>query len=253
MAIAREQVEKLSQDLAELEGKHVERARDKKHLEEKINHLNELGVKTDIAPTKPLEGKVTAVSSGIGLVVISIGRDDGVMEGDEFTVYRGGEFVAKIQIDRADRKWSAGKVVLKKTDPRVADDASNHIFVSAPGRGEGARIEPAPRPDGLGPLSTEVLDTDGRTFTLKLGVQPGTLLTITRDRTFVAIVLIKETAEGRSRGLVWRGIAVDSIRAGDQAQVIADVGAYVSQLPPESTQDLASRRSQQEMRLKFGW
>jgi hypothetical protein len=134
---ARQAAEKMSQDLAELEGKHVEMARDKKHLEEKINHLNQLGVKTDIAPKKPLEGKVTAVANEIGLVVISIGKDDGVMEGDEFTVYRGGDFVAKVQIDRADRRWSAGKVVLKKTDPRVADDVSNHIYVSAPRSGGG--------------------------------------------------------------------------------------------------------------------
>jgi hypothetical protein len=75
------------------------------------------------------------VANEIGLVVISIGKDDGVLEGDEFTVYRGGDFVAKIQIDRSDRKWSAGKVVLKKSDPRVADDVSNHIFVSGPRSG----------------------------------------------------------------------------------------------------------------------
>ncbi len=134
---ARQQSEKLAQDLAQLEEKHVDLARDRKHLEEKIAHLNQLGVNTEIAPKKLLEGKVTAVAIEIGLVVISIGKDMGVMEGDEFTIYRGGEFVAKIVIDRADARWSAGKVVLKKTDPRVADDASNHIFVSAPRAGGG--------------------------------------------------------------------------------------------------------------------
>jgi hypothetical protein len=134
---ARQASEKLAQDLAELEVKHVDMAKDKKHMEEKLNHLVQLGVKVDIAPKKPLEGKVTAVANEIGLVVISIGKDDGVMEGDEFTVYRGGDFVAKIQVDRADRRWSAGKVVLKKTDPRVADDVSNHIYVSAPRPGGG--------------------------------------------------------------------------------------------------------------------
>jgi hypothetical protein len=132
---ARQTSERLAQDLAELEGKHVEMARDKKILEEKINHLNQLGVNVNVAPKKTIEGKVTAVANEIGLVVISVGKDDGVLEGDEFTIFRGGDFVAKIVVDRADRKWSAGKVVLKKTDPRVADDASNHIFVSAPKQG----------------------------------------------------------------------------------------------------------------------
>jgi hypothetical protein len=127
---ARQEAEKMRQDLAELETKHVEMARTKRQLEEKIVAVNLAGGNTNVAPRRPLQGKVTAVANEIGLVVISIGKDDGVLEGDEFTVYRGGDFVAKISIDRADRKWSAGKVILKKTDPRVADDASNHIFVA---------------------------------------------------------------------------------------------------------------------------
>jgi hypothetical protein len=127
--------ERLQQDLGQLEEKHVEMARDKKHLEEKINAIAQSGANVNVAPKKAMEGKVTAVANEIGLVVISIGKDDGVMEGDEFTIYRGGDFVAKIVVDRSDRKWSAGKVVLKKTDPRVADDVSNHIFVSGPRAG----------------------------------------------------------------------------------------------------------------------
>jgi Ca-activated chloride channel family protein len=129
---AQQLAERTKQDLAQLEEKHVEFARDQKHLEEKINALAQNGGNLNIAPRKALEAKVTAVANGIGLVVMSIGKDDGVLEGDEFTVFRGGDFVAKIVIDRADRKWSAGKVILKKSDPRVGDDVSNHIFVSRP-------------------------------------------------------------------------------------------------------------------------
>jgi hypothetical protein len=136
---ARQQSERLAQDLASLEEKHVDMAREKKLLEEKINAIALAGGSSavNVAPRKPLEGKVTAVANEIGLVVISIGKDAGVLEGDEFTIFRGGDFVAKIVIDRADRSWAAGKVVLKKTDPRVADDASNHIFVAAPRAGGG--------------------------------------------------------------------------------------------------------------------
>ncbi|HXX93605.1 MAG TPA: hypothetical protein VEN81_08220, partial [Planctomycetota bacterium] len=250
---ARMEMEKLSIDLAELEGKYVDMAREKQHLEEKLNHLTEMGIKTDVAPKKPMEGKVTAVANEIGLVVISIGKDDGVMEGDEFTVYRGGDFVAKIQIDRADRKWSAGKVVLKKTDPRVADEASNHIYVSAPRPDGTVELRTSPRADGLGPLSTEVLETDGRTLMLKLGVEPGILFAITRDRTFVAVVQITETVEGRSRGIVWRGLAVGPIHAGDSAQTIADPGGFLAGLPPEAKKILASLRGLEAMREKLRW
>jgi myosin heavy subunit len=129
---ARQEAEVLQKSLAGLEENHVVLARDKKRLEETIKALNDRGIDTDlVTPKKLLEGKVTAVSTEIGLVVISIGRDDGVLEGNEFTIYRGGQFIAKITIDRVDRKWSAGRVTLKKDDPRVSDDASNSIFVSS--------------------------------------------------------------------------------------------------------------------------
>ncbi len=133
----RQLAERLQQDLAELENKHVEVAREKKLLEERISHLNQMGVKTEVAPKRALEGKVTAVAPEIGLVVISIGRDAGVGDGDEFAIYRGGDFVAKIVVDRTDKRWAAGKIVLKKVDPRVADDVSNQIVVSAPKPGAG--------------------------------------------------------------------------------------------------------------------
>jgi Ca-activated chloride channel family protein len=128
---ARQLAERLQQDLGQLEEKHVEMALDKKHLEEKINAIAQNGGNVNTAPVKSLEGKVTAVANEIGLVVMSLGKDDGVLEGDNFSIYRGGEFVAKLVVDRADRKWAAGKVVFKMSDPRVGDDADNHRFYGA--------------------------------------------------------------------------------------------------------------------------
>ena len=123
---ARQEAERLKKDLSELEANHVDLARELKELKEKL-------AKAPV-PRKAILGKVTAVANDISLVVISVGKDDDVLVGDEFTIYRGGvkagEFVAKIVIDRVDRKWSSGRVALKKKDPRVGDDVSNHIFVS---------------------------------------------------------------------------------------------------------------------------
>ncbi|MHC4606181.1 MAG: hypothetical protein ACYTAF_04525 [Planctomycetota bacterium] len=127
---ARQEAQRLQKDIAELESYHVSLAREHKRLEEIIEELNRMGVRTDVSPKKALTGRVTAVSNDIGLVIISIGKDDDVRAGDEFTVYRNDNFVAKIVIDRVDRRWSAGRVVLKMMDPRVGDSASNHIFVS---------------------------------------------------------------------------------------------------------------------------
>jgi Ca-activated chloride channel family protein len=134
---------RLEKDLALLEAKRVEIARGKKELEERLNAVVQAGGNPHSAHKKPLEAKVTALSSELGLVVISIGKDDGVLEGDEFTVHRGGDLVATIVIDRADRKWAAGKIVLRKTDPRMGDEVSNHFFVSGTRLG----IAESPRPD----------------------------------------------------------------------------------------------------------
>jgi hypothetical protein len=127
---ARQEQERLSRDLAELEAKHVEVAREKNRLEENIAHLEQSGIRTTIGPRKKLEGRVQAVSSEIGLVVIDLGQEAGVMVGDEFTVYRGSKFVAKIVIEKTDAKWSAGRVEAKRDDPQVADNVSNQILMS---------------------------------------------------------------------------------------------------------------------------
>ena len=71
-------------------------------------------------PSLP-EGKITAVAHEIDLVVISVGSEDGVAEGQTYTIVRGGQTIATLKIDRVDRKWAAGKVSKKVTEPRVAD------------------------------------------------------------------------------------------------------------------------------------
>ncbi len=131
----RQEAERLSKDLGTLEANHLELARNTQRLQETIAHLNAMGIRTDvIAPRKALSGAVTAVASELDLVVISIGRDAGVNEGDEFTIYRGNVFVGKIVIDRVDRAWGSGRITLKgKEEPRIGDQASNNVLAT-PGK-----------------------------------------------------------------------------------------------------------------------
>lgn len=126
----RQELEKTAKDLASLEDQHQNLARDKKRLEEVMAGLAARGVQLDQAPHSVIEAKVTAVSNDIGLVIISVGRDDKVLEGNEFTIYRGSNFIAKIVVDKVDRKWSAGRVLLKKEEPRISDDVSNNVLTS---------------------------------------------------------------------------------------------------------------------------
>ena len=105
----------------------------------------------------------------------------------------------------------------------------------------------------MGFSSTPVVEADATSVTFKAAVNPGFLLAIRREGKFVAVVQVTDVVEGRARGRVWRGIAVDKVRAGDEAHVIQDIGAFVAQLPAEAKIDLGSRRSQEEMRVKLGY
>lgn len=102
-------------NLATLEAMQVEAARAKKHAEEEARTL------AARPRVLPIQAQVTAVADEIGLVVMSVGSDDGVRLGDEFTLTRKGDFVAKVVVDRADRKWCAAKVTLRKGNPAVGD------------------------------------------------------------------------------------------------------------------------------------
>jgi hypothetical protein len=67
------------------------------------------------------EGKITAVAHELDLVVISVGSEDGVAEGQTYAITRGEQTIATLKIDRVDRKWAAGKVSKKTSEPRVGD------------------------------------------------------------------------------------------------------------------------------------
>jgi hypothetical protein len=96
---------------------------------------------------KALSGTVTAVAGDLGMVVISLGRDAGVREGDEFTVFRGNMFVGKIAVDRVDRAWSSGRLVLKgKEEPRVGDGVSRNALAGPHGM-QDPRHGPPPDPE----------------------------------------------------------------------------------------------------------
>jgi hypothetical protein len=240
---SRQKAERLQQDLGELEAKHIEMAREKKHLEEKLNAIAQAGGNVNVAPKKALEAKVTAMATETGLVVISIGKDDGVLEGDEFTVYRGGEFVAKVVVDRSDRKWAAGKMVLKKSEPRVGDDVSNHIFV-------GPRVPPSELA-----MDVQAATEDGGWIALRTwvsGVGPLQIYAVTRAGKFVALIRVSRVSESRVEAQVAQGLAVGRLLPGDRAQYVEDARVYLAALPAEVRAELASRTSQQNIRAKMG-
>lgn len=55
-------------------------------------------------------GKVKRVDLSFGIVVISVGEDDGVKAGMEFTVYRGDGYVGKVIVEDVDKDYSLARV-----------------------------------------------------------------------------------------------------------------------------------------------
>lgn len=113
---------KIAELQAELDAAKKDSSRDVEKAAKALLKFAPPAVPTPVvtSPAVP-ETKITAVAPEIGLVVISMGADDGVVEGKTYAITRGGESVGTMTIDRVDRKWAAGKVIRKTLEPRVGD------------------------------------------------------------------------------------------------------------------------------------
>ena len=77
----------------------------------------------------PLKGRVSAVNGELNIVVLSIGRDDKVEAGYEFTIYRGSEYVGKVVIDKVDKDFCSGysRKEVEKAPIEVGDNATTRF------------------------------------------------------------------------------------------------------------------------------
>jgi len=153
---ARQMKEQYMHMLAELERNHISLAKDKKRMEEKIYAMAQRGYPVEIGgPSRPLDGRVRAADNQIGIAIISIGRDEGVREGDTFTIYRGSRFIAKGVADTVDRAWTSLRIQasVKTDDIQAGDMVSNHIYNMgmSPEEYKRRELEKPPAPDGPGP------------------------------------------------------------------------------------------------------
>lgn len=84
-------------------------------------------VKMKAAPA--ISAKVLAVQDDVkpGLVLLSVGKKDGVQEGYEFTIYRAAEFIARVVVVRTLDDMSGARVVFKRSDIQKSDEASTRV------------------------------------------------------------------------------------------------------------------------------
>jgi len=72
-----------------------------------------------------IRAKVAAVDNDLNIVILTVGRDDEVKPGYEFTVYRGDEYIGKVVIDKVERDHCSGysKKEIEAGDIQIGDDA----------------------------------------------------------------------------------------------------------------------------------
>jgi hypothetical protein len=81
-------------------------------------------------PVSPIEGKVLAVRPEVNLVMLSVGSDDGVKKGFRFTVYRGEQYLGKIEVETVFSDMSSARILTDWTKDQIKenDDASTRVY-----------------------------------------------------------------------------------------------------------------------------
>jgi uncharacterized protein YhaN len=119
----------LQKSYAELERQTVELAKEKDKQQCVIRELVRQGVPVELvagSPPKNLTGKVMSVSDDFYVVIISIGKDDGVQVGYPFTIHRQDKYVARGVVEKIERDWCVLRLdpALAKEKVLVGDDVT---------------------------------------------------------------------------------------------------------------------------------
>jgi len=77
--------------------------------------------------TRVVRGNVLAVKPKLDFVIIDKGEPDGIVKGDSFIVYRGAQFVGRIEIDQVLGEYSAGKITVKRLPVLQGDTVANKL------------------------------------------------------------------------------------------------------------------------------
>lgn len=134
--VAEFQVARLTQIKNDLEGdlsdirKDFHQARTKgEDLQGILDQLTEYGINWRLfvvegEPPPTIHGKVTAVRSDEGLVILSVGSNEKTEKGHLFTVFRGNQYVAKVVVEKVVPTWSGARILDKQMEVKEGDNAS---------------------------------------------------------------------------------------------------------------------------------
>jgi septal ring factor EnvC (AmiA/AmiB activator) len=103
---------KLEKNLMTLEEQYLVQAKELNYAKTLLEQYKKQVPSVNLVEKAPkwIEGKILAISdkADLNLVVISVGKNDGVEVGMKFTVYRIDKYVGKVQIEKVDPQISSG-------------------------------------------------------------------------------------------------------------------------------------------------
>jgi len=89
-----------------------------------------------------ISANILAVDNNVNLVMLSVGADDGVRKGDQFTVFRGEEIVGKVLVERTFQDMCSARIVIPPMTRKRMKEGDKAIMKARPrddGRGRTAR------------------------------------------------------------------------------------------------------------------
>jgi SMC interacting uncharacterized protein involved in chromosome segregation len=134
-AVAEKQ--RVGDQLLEAQQKIAAMAKDQTAMAEEIDNLKleneafkrEVGPLAGVLTPPSMDAMVTGVSDKVNLVILSVGRDDKVMKGFEFTIFRGSEFVGKVVVDRVEKDHCTAfsRKEVERTPIKVGDKGTTRF------------------------------------------------------------------------------------------------------------------------------
>lgn len=123
-------VDDVNKSLAELEIRAVA-------MGEEINtkdlmiaaYKDKFGPLEGVLAMPPITAKVTNVSEDYNIILLSVGSDDNVKPGYEFTIFRGDEYVGKVVVNKVEKDFCAGysKQEVQRKQIMAGDDAKTRF------------------------------------------------------------------------------------------------------------------------------
>jgi predicted nuclease with TOPRIM domain len=124
------QIDDLDGQIAELE-KRLNAAGDEIEKKDLIlaAYRDKYGEVPEWISMPPITAKVTNVSDEFNIVMLSVGTDDNVKVGYEFTIFRGAEYVGKVVINKVEKDYCAGysKKEVERDVIQAGDDAKTRF------------------------------------------------------------------------------------------------------------------------------